>query len=607
MDLNTVARLQKANWAYHNSDQTLMTDDEYDRGLEELKRLAPSHPFLKLVGAPASAKSSVILPMTMGSQDKVREGEGGLERWVKRQSKEKKFIVSEKLDGLSALLVIRKFKLNLYLRGDGVKGVDVSSVATKIQGCVTTGECIVRGELLLRNSDTPTGSIGRSLVNGWVHRGSEDLASLANVRFVAYQVLEPAGLARGDQLRWLSAKGFEVPWYQEWPSAALLKEGFLLNSLIKRKVLSLYPLDGLVVATDSVPLCLGGGEARNPPDSVAYKASLDEQKAETRVIGVEWNLSRQDIWIPRIQIEPVQSGGATIQWLSGHNANMIFENGIGPGARIVVRRSGDVIPTLDSVLLRAVGAGPAADSWEWDDHHVHAKLSKTSMDSGSESASSLLHSFQTLGVEGIGPGLVQKMVDGGFTSMLKIWNAQEKDLAACIGAGRSPVFLKSLKESAGSASMCALLVASNKLPRGVGEKKLRVIFDKESDPKKWTLGLYPMEGWSETTFTELLEKLPGVLEWIAVSFPSTTTFVQGPVLKKEQLITNFVVFTGVRDKVLEGKLGGLGWGMEDSVTKKTTVLVIADGVSATSTGKMKKAKDLGIKILTLSAFQKTLD
>ena len=47
--------------------------------------------------------------------------------------------------------------------------------------------------------------------------------------------------------------------------------------------------------------------------------------------------------------------------------------------------------------------------------------------------------------------------------------------------------------------------------------------------------------------------------------------------------------------------------MEDSVTKKTTVLVIADGVSATSTGKMKKAMDLGIKILTLSAFQKTLD
>jgi NAD-dependent DNA ligase len=69
--------------------------------------------------------------------------------------------------------------------------------------------------------------------------------------------------------------------------------------------------------------------------------------------------------------------------------------------------------------------------------------------------------------------------------------------------------------------------------------------------------------------------------------------------------SNFVVFTGVRDKVLEGKLASLGWAMEDSVTKKTTALVIADE-GAKETGKMKKAREQGIKILTLSEFRKTL-
>ena len=56
--------------------------------------------------------------------------------------------------------------------------------------------------------------------------------------------------------------------------------------------------------------------------------------------------------------------------------------------------------------------------------------------------------------------------------------------------------------------------------------------------------------------------------------------------------------------MLEGKLAAAGWAMEDSVTKKTTVLVVPE--EAKESGKLKKARDLGIQILTLAAFQKTL-
>jgi NAD-dependent DNA ligase len=166
-----VEKLQRANWAYHNSGIPIMTDDEYDKGLEQLRRLSPAHPFLTVIGA-APAGQGVLLPYPMASLDKVRMGEDMLARWLKKQGKES-VVVSEKLDGLSALYVRQGRKESLYLRGDGVKGVCVSSIIKSIQGIPSSHvHCIVRGELILPLVATPAGSIGRSLVNGWVHRAS---------------------------------------------------------------------------------------------------------------------------------------------------------------------------------------------------------------------------------------------------------------------------------------------------------------------------------------------------------------------------------------------------------------------------------------------------
>jgi NAD-dependent DNA ligase len=102
--------------------------------------------------------------------------------------------------------------------------------------------------------------------------------------------------------------------------------------------------------------------------------------------------------------------------------------------------------------------------------------------------------------------------------------------------------------------------------------------------------------------------LPSLALALPLPLPSAASAAKpnsGLVAAAPASASNFVVFTGVRDKVLEGKLASLGWAMEDSVTKKTTALVIADE-GAKETGKMKKARDQGIKILTLSEFRKTL-
>lgn len=616
MDIDTlVARLQNANWMYHN-EQPIMTDEAFDRGLENLRKLSPAHPFLKLVGAsPASA--ATLLPVIMGSLDKVRMGEGGLKRWMRRYET-KNFIVSEKLDGLSALFVGRPSSADcrLYLRGDGVRGVDVSRVLSRVSAYAgACPSCIVRGELVLPSSATPAGSIGRSLVNGWIHRSlkgplSELPEQLRDIHFVAYQVIEPADMTRHDQLLWLVANGFRVPHYQAISWNQEFTETNALKYLEDRKAASAYPLDGIVIGTNLVPESVGGGEAKNPTDAIAFKAAMDDQREETNVVSVEWNLSRQGFWIPRIEIEPVEIGGANIQWLSGHNASIIAAGVVGPGARIIVRRSGDVIPTLEKVLVPAPGGAstPAAGTWEWDATRVHARV----VGVGGQEASTvaLLHALQTLAVDGIGPGLVKKMVDGGFNTMRKLYDASEASLAAVIGPGRGASLRTALRSVRSRASACDLLIASNLLPRGVGERKLRSLIAREPNPRLWKREHFPhMAGWSTESLDELFAALPAALEWEVASFGTTEAMPAPPSLPLPQQAPaaapqaqGTVVFSGVRDKALEEILRNRGWTVEDNITKATTLLIVAD--MNANTGKVKTARTRGIKICTINDVQR---
>jgi len=152
-----VENLQRANWLYHNTDNLSMTDDEFDRGIEELRRLSPAHPFLSIVGA--KAERGTILPYVMGSLDKIRYGEGGLDRWKKRMAGIKSYLITEKLDGISALYVSQGGKKSLYLRGDGVKGVCISGLIDSLRLVKPLGDFAVRGELVLPTAATPSGSI----------------------------------------------------------------------------------------------------------------------------------------------------------------------------------------------------------------------------------------------------------------------------------------------------------------------------------------------------------------------------------------------------------------------------------------------------------------
>ena len=575
--MELLAKLKAANEAYRNTDTLLMTDEEYDRGIEELRRISPNEPFLTQIGAPAKGKT-VKLPSTMASLDKIHDSDA-LQRWKKASS----YIISEKLDGISCLYC-NDGKKSMYLRGDGVKGVDISGLVGRIN--LPDVHCMVRGELVIRRSDTPAGSIGRSLVNGWVHRGAIEVSY---VRFVAYELIQPA-MSRHQQFAWLS-KHFEVPWYRI-VAAVGLKYDYLQKMLEARRLESQYSTDGIVIADAAGVGCIGV-ELKNPKDAIAFKLALDDQKAETVITEIEWNLSRQGMLIPTILIEPVTIGEAKISRLSGHNAALIYREKLGPGARIVVRRSGDVIPTLDTVLTRVEPSMPK--SWAWDEKNTHAMVTAT----GSKEAASkaLLHAFQTLEIEGVGPGLTDKLVEAGIDTLKKCMDARDLNV---VGAGRGPKLLLAVRSAVSNASILKMMIASNMLPRGVGERKLNMLFEVEADPSKWTFEKCNVNGWGSIGIQDLLKIVPDVLEWCSKHKPLTVAPTPALAPAPAPTLTKgSVVFTGGRDKALEGRAIAAGWSISDTLTKKTSLLVTVDGKES---GKTKKATEYGIRIIKISEF-----
>jgi NAD-dependent DNA ligase len=116
-------------------------------------------------------------------------------------------------------------------------------------------------------------------------------------------------------------------------------------------------------------------------------------------------------------------------------------------------------------------------------------------------------------------------------------------------------------------------------------------------------------GWSSESLGELMKAMPEALAWIDQSFPgfaaeAAQAVSVAPAAPAVPLVNKYVVFTNVRDKELEKKLAPLGWLIEDSITKKTQVLVVPDGPLKEST-KVKKAKDSGgrIEIVAISEFR----
>jgi len=606
-----VLKLTKANEAYRNGHALLMTDDEYDLGMEKLAKMKSDHPLLKQVrAAPNSENGKVVrMPFYLGSLDKAKTGEE-LEKWRKKHATG--FVVSEKLDGISGLW--NPSNRNLYLSGDDNMGVDVSawlphiSLSPNAVSKDIPEDVWIRGELIMPRYLVPQGKLGRSIINGIFHHKVPNPAEAKKVRFIAYEIIGMAPeLSVQQQMAWLQQWHVWTPWFLFQTELSTAQN--LSSILMVRRTDSEYDMDGLVIKTNKpiVPRVLKG----NPKDAVAWKPPNGESKL-TKVILVEWNASATGKLIPRVQIEPVHLGGSMINFVTGVNARRIVDWKIGPGSQVIIRKGGDVIPLIESVEVPAQISYPPEGTWEWDGSPDTAVNIKQKVADSSTTVSQFMKMVKHLDWPNVGPAVMKSVVDAGFNTVPLLRGASEDSLKKLLGPVKGSNLFK-LAQTDGwiDKSEIDLFVASPLRPDGIGSTRLEVLFVQEPDFRKWSQpGLVAPKGWSPDALREfqiLWAKYETFrkTEWSFIPYPVPSKAIP---VKAQVAVKGTVVFTGFRDSTLEVTMEKMGYKMSDTVKSDTKAVFISDteDPQTYTSGKTDKAKKIPGCLILRKAEYKTL-
>ena len=588
----------------------VVSDDIFDIVKNYLALRDPKNPALKDIGASAPG-AKVVLPFYMGSLDKIREDEKALNSWKSKYSGEA--VISDKLDGNSALVVYSSKGISMYSRGDGVMGQDISHVIPFINlpKKIAFKNFAVRGELIINKHNWETkgkGANARNAVAGVMHskHPDKDLASI--VEFVAYEQLKPA-TTPNDGFEVLEENGFKIPYNIKVPTKDLTMES-LSKILMERRKTSPYDVDGIVVFHEGEHKYVAG---KNPTYGFGFKSLLTHTEAEVIVKEVEWNASKDGYLKPLLHFDPVVLAGASIQKATGFNAHYIENNTIGPGSRIVIIRSGDVIPHIVRVLTKSASGNPSFPNveYKWNDTHVDIVLKNKE---GAEDVivKRMTYFAVTLGIKGVGVGVIERLYKHGVDSIKKLINVKAEQLIKMEGFQKKSAekIVNEITEAIKKADCLTFMDASNLFGRTVGSTKLKLIVNKYPNilegEKPTEIELSKIEGIGPISIRSFIDGLPEFFDFMKdIGIDCNKKTIAPKVLinaTKPSLKELIVVFTGIRDKDLEVEIEGRGGKIGSGVSSKTTVLVAKNPEELT--GKVKTANEFGIPIVTLETFKK---
>ena len=607
------------------NEKSIISDEIYDLLIDFLRYKDPKNKLLKKVGAEVKSKNKVKLDYYLGSMDKIKPPSNHLEKWLKRYHYP--FVLSEKLDGVSALLIYKKNgDIKLYTRGTASHGTDISSIVkylnlpsfeivndyvkkNKLSAKLKDNLIAFRGELILSKKIfekhfSSTKSNARNTISGLVNSKKIDpiLAGLTDL--VIYEVADPFPKLL-NQFKIIKEIGLKLVHFKEMKE---IDFDILSEYLKKRKEKSTYVIDGIIVSNNVEHK---RNEKDNPDYAFAFKDILEDQMAKSKIIDVEWKVSKDGIINPIVIIEPVKIGGVTISRITAYNAKYVVDNKLGKGAIIELIRSGDVIPKIVKVLKEAKKPDLPSGDWSWNDTKVDIVTNEKSSDMDIKN---IYYFFATLDTKGMGEKIVEKLYQAGFTTILSILKASADDFLKLDGFKEKSA--KNLKNSIKLAmtnnddgiELSTLMKASNKLGHGMGRERAKLVLQNipnlMTNYSKWSQQelidkIKDIPGWEEKTSTQFVKNFQKFIDF----YNSIKNYVKikkvSSKKKKSELNDKIVVLSGFRDKDISTKLEELGVEVKNSISKNTYLLVVKDiETIEENTGKVKKAIDLGIKIIT---------
>lgn len=601
-----VARLDKYNQAYR-SGTPLVSDAEYDGLIEQLRSVAPQHPYLKAVEPEKFAgRREVRHPVPMLSTDKAYTEEQ-LQRFVNRVDKaaaklgiaDLQFKITPKLDGLAG----RDDGDTFASRGNGVVGYEISSAFEK--GVVPIGgRGQGLGEIVAVQSyfdahlkdkfEHPRNMVVGIVSSDTLNQDAQKALKDGMVHFMPYNQLPTW---KGD-------------------GKALLKSVHAVSDELMAE--TDYPMDGVVVeVVDETLKAHMGATSHHHRWQIAVKRK--GETAETEVEGIQWQVGRTGNVTPVMEVSPINLSGATIRRVTAHHAGMVSKLSIGPGARIEVIRSGEVIPKLERVLQASQSVMlpencPACEhplSWKGDFlrctyPHCPAQIEQR-----------ICHWFRTLGsADWFGIKTVQKLVAGGYDTLEKIYALEGDDFT---GLGFGPVQSKNLAEALTASRTKPVedwrfLAAFGIADLGLGDSRrllehipLEELLDVKAEVIAAVNGFGDITSLSISRGIAELQETIGHMIDLRFNLESTPPQSQAATIESP-IAGKRVVFTGKMVKGSRAEMQAharrLGAVVQTSVSGNTDLLICGQSVGE---AKLEKATALGVDIISEADYDLLID
>jgi len=527
-------------------------------------------------------------------------------------------------------------------RGNGEVGEVVTNnakVFTNIPLSIAyKGSLVLRGEAVISYSDfykineTIPEAAGkyknpRNLCSGSVRQLNNRITAERNVGFYAFSVVKADEVdfknSRIEQLLWLNSQGFSIVEFKKVTQENIEETVNWFEENIRENDL---PSDGLVLTYDDIKYGESlGSTAKFPKDSIAFKWS-DEIK-ETTLLEIEWSASRTGLINPIAVFEPVELEGTTVSRASVHNLSIMEDLELGIGDRINVYKANMIIPQISDNLTRSnnieipehcpVCGGETSIK---NDNDI-----KTLYCINDECLAKQIKSFthfvsrDALNIKGLSEATIEKLIAKGLIKELAdIFHIERyKDIITEMeGFGE-----KSFNNLVNSVNKARKTTAARLLYSfgitNIGLSNAKLISRKFGDD--W-------EKIQNAKYEELIE-ISGIGEVMAKNYvkffsDEKKKVIVEDVLKEVEIETssktsstqifenyNFAITGAVehfknRDE-LKAAIEERGGKVTSSVTSKTNYLINNDNLSNSS--KNKKAKELGIEIITEEQFLKWMN
>lgn len=655
-------QLNQYNTEYYENDEPTVPDAEYDRLFRELQQLETEHPDLKspqsptgkVGGKPLGRFNSVEHEVPMLSLDNAfsaDEFEAFSKRVDQRLDTKHRvaFCCEPKLDGAAVSLLYEQGVLvRGATRGDGQSGEDITenvktirNVPLKLNGDVPE-RLEVRGEVVMplgaferfneqaRQRDEKVFANPRNAAAGSLRQLDSKITAKRPLHFYAYSlglVSDNATLPDSHYDRLMQLKSWSLPVNSEIETVDSIRacNDYYDRILARRDELN-YDIDGVVFKVDSIRLQQDlGFVARAPRWAIARKFPAQEQL--TTITGVDFQVGRTGAVTPVARLEPVSVGGVTVSNATLHNADEIERLGVRVGDCVSIRRAGDVIPQVVSVLLERRPEHTESIVFPAQCPVCGSEVERIEGEAVARCTGGLYCAAQrkeaikhfasrkAMDIDGLGDKIVEQLVERDWIqSPADLYRLSKVELATLPRMGpKSADNLFNAIKATQNTTLARFIYALG--IREVGEatanalahhfRTLDALIEADDETLQEVsdvgsvVARHIVAFFQEPHNQQVVSALRKVIQWPEGEDAST--------VRSDRLAGNTYVITGTLSSMTrddaKSALEALGAKVSSSVSKKTTALVAGESAGS----KLTKAQSLGLQILDESELQALLD